>query len=170
MQCGIARLLFLLSAVVLLICPPKPVSSVGQGEKSSCGEFFGEFPHQFNIIRRVGAVLESENDTAIGHQNQNELVVNLALLLPSEDGEGCEECLLRPVLPVIELAIVRAQKMLNEFMVHMEEESNRTVIRFRRLYGDTKCSSTVGPLVAVEMVTKTRPGKRLQAVIYDQKE
>lgn len=163
MQSGIARLLFLLSAVVLLICPPKPVSSVGQGEKSSCGEYFGEFPHQFNINRRVGAVIESENDTAVGHQNQNELVVNLALLLPSEDGEGCEECLLRPVLPVIELAIVRAQTMLNEFMIEMDE-NNRTVIRFRRLFGDTKCSSTVGPLVAVEMVTKTRPGKRWKAV------
>lgn len=163
MQCGIARLLFLLSSVVLLICPPKPVSSVGQGEKSSCGEFFGEFPHQFNINRRVGAVIESENDTAVGHQNQNELVVNLALLLPSEDGEGCEECLLRPVLPVIELAIVRAQTMLNEFMMEMDE-NNRTVIRFRRLFGDTKCSSTVGPLVAVEMVTKTRPGKSWKAV------
>lgn len=163
MQCGIARLLFLLSFVVLLICPPKPVSSVGQGEKSSCGEFFGEFPHQFNINRRVGAVIESENDTAVGHQNQNELVVNLALLLPSEDGEGCEECLLRPVLPVIELAIVRAQTMLNEFMMEMDE-NNRTVIRFRRLFGDTKCSSTVGPLVAVEMVTKTRPGKSWKAV------
>lgn len=163
MQCGIARLLFLLSSVVLLICPPKPVSSVGQGEKSSCGEFFGEFPHQFNINRRVGAVIESENDTAVGHQNQNELVVNLALLLPSEDGEGCEECLLRPVLPVIELAIVRAQTMLNEFMMEMDE-NNRTVIRFRRLFGDTKCSSTVGPLVAVEMVTKTRPGKSSKAV------
>lgn len=163
MQSGIARLLFLLSAVVLLICPPKPVSSVGQGEKSSCGEYFGEFPHQFNINRRVGDVIESENDTAVGHQNQNELVVNLALLLPSEDGEGCEECLLRPVLPVIELAIVRAQTMLNEFMMEMDE-NNRTVIRFRRLFGDTKCSSTVGPLVAVEMVTKTRPGKRWKAV------
>lgn len=163
MQSGIARLLFLLSAVVLLICPPKPVSSVGQGEKSSCGEYFGEFPHQFNINRRGGAVIESENDTAVGHQNQNELVVNLALLLPSEDGEGCEECLLRPVLPVIELAIVRAQTMLNEFMMEMDE-NNRTVIRFRRLFGDTKCSSTVGPLVAVEMVTKTRPGKRWKAV------
>lgn len=163
MQSGIARLLFLLSAVVLLICPPKPVSSVGQGEKSSCGEYFGEFPHQFNINRRVGAVIESENDTAVGHQNQNELVVNLALLLPSEDGEGCEECLLRPVLPVIELAIVRAQTMLNEFMMEMDE-NNRTVIRFRRLFGDTKCSSTVGPLVAVEMVTKTRPGKKWKAV------
>lgn len=163
MQCGIARLLFLLSFVVLLICPSKPVSSVGQGEKSSCGEFFGEFPHQFNINRRVGAVIESENDTAVGHQNQNELVVNLALLLPSEDGEGCEECLLRPVLPVIELAIVRAQTMLNEFMMEMDE-NNRTVIRFRRLFGDTKCSSTVGPLVAVEMVTKTRPGKSWKAV------
>lgn len=161
MQSGIARLLFLLSSVVLLICPPKPVSSVGQGEKSSCGEFFGEFPHQFNINRRVGAVIESENDTAVGHQN--ELVVNLALLLPSEDGEGCEECLLRPVLPVIELAIVRAQTMLNEFMMEMDE-NNRTVIRFRRLFGDTKCSSTVGPLVAVEMVTKTRPGKSWKAV------
>lgn len=163
MQSGIARLLFLLSAVVLLICLPKPVSSVGQGEKSSCGEYFGEFPHQFNINRRVGAVIESENDTAVGHQNQNELVVNLALLLPSEDGEGCEECLLRPVLPVIELAIVRAQTMLNEFMMEMDE-NNRTVIRFRRLFGDTKCSSTVGPLVAVEMVTKTRPGKKWKVV------
>lgn len=114
-------------------------------------------------------MIESENDTAVGHQNQNELVVNLALLLPSEDGEGCEECLLRPVLPVIELAIVRAQTMLNEFMLEMDE-NNRTVIRFRRLFGDTKCSSTVGPLVAVEMVTKTRPGKRWKAVVLTRKD
>lgn len=151
-------------AAVLLFDPPQLVFG-GSVETPSCGEYFGHFPQKFNINRRWGQVvgdeIDSVNDTAVAEDRPlNEFIVNLALLLPSADGEGCEDCLLRPVLPVIELAMVRAQEMLNEFMMeNMDREQNRTLIRFRRLYGDTKCSSTIGPLVAVEMVTKSRPGK-----------
>lgn len=129
------------------------------GEEAVCGQFFGDFSQQRLNINQRQNMTSNFSDSAIisdGSLGRNELIVNLALLLPSKDaGEGCDNCILRPVLPVIELAIVRAQKMLNDFM--MDFDNNQTSIRFRRMYGDTKCSSTVGPLIAVEMLTKTRP-------------
>lgn len=150
--------LLLCSLVLLLMVSRLPrATSLEAGGNSSCGEYFGDFPQQINANRRW----EPEEVAVINYnesQVQQVYTVNLALLLPSKDGEGCDECVLRPVLPVIELAILRSQTMLNDFLV-VSRGYNQTVIRFRRMYGDTKCSSTVGPLVAVEMVTKTRPGK-----------
>lgn len=144
----------LCSVVLLLMFSRLPRATSSEAVNSSCGEYFGDFPQQINANRRWG-----QEEVAVINYNESQVqevfTVNLALLLPSKDGEGCDECVLRPVLPVIELAILRSQAMLNDFLV----DRNQTLIRFRRMYGDTKCSSTVGPLVAVEMVNKAKPGK-----------
>lgn len=152
------------SAVVLLmvIIGQLPRTATLAKENSSCGEYFGDFPQQIHTNRRGGGGEQEVDvinyDDKATTQTQAEIfTVNLALLLPSKDGEGCDECVLRPVIPVIELAIQRSQAMLNEFL--LDNDYNQTVLRFRMMFGDTKCSSTVGPLVAVEMVTKARPGR-----------
>lgn len=131
-----------------------PLLQLALSEGSSCGEYFGDFPQKQEQLSVVGG----EGD--FGYNDTQVVTVNLALLLPKnpELGEGCDNCFLVPVLPVIELAIGRAQDLLNAFMA---ERDNKTIIRFRRIYGDTKCSSTVGPLIAVDMVTSTRPGRRV---------
>lgn len=132
--------------------------SATRAENSSCGEYFGDFPQQNRRLGQDVQDLAIANDSAVSLGGyQNILTVNVALLLPSKDGEGCDDCVLRPVMPVIELGIARAQDMLNEFMLEQDGD-NQTVIRLRRMSGDTKCSSTVGPLVAVEMVNRSRPG------------
>lgn len=148
----------LLQTLQLALSWPQPVI-----KGSSCGEYFGDFPQkqqQLSVKEVVGGGDFEYNETQV-------VTVNLALLLPGatpELGEGCDNCFLVPVLPVIELAIVKAQDLLNAFIA---QRDNKTIIRFRRIYGDTKCSSTVGPLIAVDMVTSTRPGMKL-SVFYSE--
>ena len=142
--------------VMLLLVPLLLVMAPIQRVSASCGEYFGDFPQRINTVDRRWEQ-EFGNLTQNTGNDTREYIVNLALLLPSKEGEGCDDCLLRPVLPIIELAIINVQAMLNEYLEDTEY-GNQTVIRFQRIYGDTKCSSTIGPLVAVEMVTsKTRP-------------
>lgn len=151
------QVLFYLAIILLSSAVTPPV----QGDErslSSCGEFFGDFAQarRTPTHERQQIGLREVNDTV----QHRVVTVKLAVLMPNhpEAGEAeCDNCFVM-VLPVIELAIGRAEEMLNEFLDEFEGE-NRTTIHFRRIHGDTKCSSTIGPLIAVEMVTKSRPGR-----------
>lgn len=156
MQSGV---ILLISALILVMC----CSLASVEGKSSCGggEYFGDFPQKINLNRKWEQEVDNETEASEYLAGQrSEFIVNLALLLPSTDadGEGCDDCVLAPVLPVIELAMIRAQEFLNDFMLE-NMDNNETVIRLRRDYGDTKCSSTIGPLTAMDMVTNNRPGR-----------
>lgn len=122
----------------------------------------------FSDPNHVGYLNDAQNDLfsvkSVGEEKgvyrspSNRHVIKLAVLLPDQNtqNEGCNDCVLKSVLPVIDLGIWRISQMLNGHLAKM----NHSVAQFdfQLLYGDTQCSSSFGPLIAVNMVNYQRPG------------
>lgn len=89
---------------------------------------------------------------------REEYVIKVAVLMPQNQSnayDGGNSCFLNSVLPVIELALSRVQASLNR---HLQSVNPAFYFNFQLMYGDTKCSSTHGPLIAFDMVSSNKPG------------